>query len=191
MRKMLFFTCIFAGLFVACSNDEVDGNPEEVVNSSDSVSVNSGDVEKLILPIDVTGSPIEDFFNAELRNTAKAFFYDIQGDRPIGENFVCVINSRQEFANVYQGKKELPEVDFGKYTLIIGKEMMPYLGFYIDKKELLAGEDGLKLTIYAKNDNEILPCAFQDLYYWGLYPKQIQNKISVNVMKEYTKRIDR
>lgn len=180
---MLFLTCILTGLFVACSNDEVDGNPEEVTNSSDSVSVNSGEIEKLIQPIDVTGSPIEDFFNVELRNTAMAFFFD--GDRPICDNFVYVVNSRQEFADVYQGKKELPEVDFEKYTLIIGKEMMPCLGFYIAKKELLAREDGLELTIYTKNDNEICALALQNLYYWGLYPKQSQKKISVIAIEEY------
>ena len=183
MRKMLFLTCILAGLFVACSNDEVDGYTEEAANSSDSVSVNPGEVGELIQPINMTGSPIEDFFNSEFTYSAKAFFFN--GDYPICDNFVYVINSRQEFADVYLGKKELPEVDFDKYTLIIGKEMMPYLGFYITKKELLAKEDGLELTICAKNDNEILPCMLQALYYWGLYPKQAQKKISVIAIQEY------
>ena len=187
MRKLFILTCIMTGVFVACSNDEVANNLEEVANGSDSVIVNSGKAGKLILPVDVTGSPIEEFFNAELRNTAKAFFYDTQGDHPKGEDFVSVINSRQEFAAIYQGKKELPEVDFGKYTLIIGKVMMPYLGFYIDKKELLTGEDALKLTIYTKNDNEILACALQHLYYWGLYPKQSQKTVSVNCFMKYPK----
>ena len=100
---------------------------------------------------------------------------------------VYVINSRQELADVYLGEKELPAIDFEKYTLIIGRRIMPCLGFYVAKKELVPGENGLQLTIYARNDCEILSLELQHLYYWGLYPKQSQTTIIVNDVKKYTK----
>ena len=185
MRNMLFLTCILAGLFVACSNDEVDGYPEEAANSSDSVSVNPGEVGELIQPINMTGSPIEDFFNSEFTYSAKAFFFN--GDYPICDNFVYVINSRQEFADVYLGKKELPEVDFDKYTLIIGHQALPGLGFYLTKKELVESTEGLVMNLYTRNDREIIACMLQHLYFWGLYPKLSQKTVSVNCFMKYTR----
>ena len=107
------------------------------------------------------------------------------------ENMVYVINSQQELADIYVGKKKLPEIDFDKYTLIIGQQIMPYRGFYIAKKKLSNGDNGLILNLYAKNDRELLPCASQNLYFWGLYPKLSQKMVSVNVVKRYTNRPDK
>ena len=102
------------------------------------------------------------------------------------ENMVYVINSQQELADIYVGKKKLPEIDFDKYTLIIGQQIMPYCGFYVAKKELLADDSGLILNLYARNDRESLPCASQNLYFWGLYPKLSQKTITVNAFIGYT-----
>ena len=152
------------------------------------------------LPSNWTDEAIEDFFNTELPVTHHSLEYftshsffceDKSGMKSaIKENIVCVINSRQELAEIYLGEKEIPEIDFEKNTLIIGQQIMPSLGFYVAKKELLADDDGLVLTLYAKNDLVNLPLALMNLYYWELYPKLSQKNISVNVIKEYTNRPD-
>ena len=155
-----------------------------------------------ISPVDVNDGPIAAFFKTELPERhsdseyyliTRSFFFDPEtlGGVQIEENIVCVINSRQELAEIYQGEKELPEIDFDKYTLIIGQQIMPYHGFYVAQKDLSAGDNGLVLTLYARNDDELLSCAHQNLYFWGLYPKLSQKMVSVNVVKRYTNRPDK
>lgn len=178
MRKCVFiFSVLIAtACLCACSSDD-DSIPQ----------------------IYLTDGEIVDFFNSELQEmhsddyyrTSKSFFYTIidsvnYDGMAIQKDMVYIINSQQELADIYIGKKKLPEIDFDKYTLIIGQQIMPCRGFYVAKKELLADDSGLILNLYAKNDNEILPCASQNLYFWGLYPKQSQKTITVNAFKEYT-----
>ena len=100
-------------------------------------------------------------------------------------NVVCLINSRQELEAIYSGSRELPEIDFDKYTLIIGQQIMPCLGFYLAKKELQVGDEGLILKLYARNDSEIHAHMLQNLYYWELYPKLVQKVITVEDYKDY------
>ena len=174
MRKVLFLTCILAGMFVSCS---------------------SGD-DNIIQPTNVADGPIAGFFNAELPElnkssdyyrVSKSFFYDPDsyGGTVIEENRACIINSRQELADIYLGDKELPEIDFDKYTLVIGQQIMPVLGFYVVKKELTESGEGLVLKMYARNDGEDLATALQNLYFWELYPKLAQKTISVSVSMYY------
>ena len=182
MRKYVFIfgVLIATACLCACSSDD-DSIPQ----------------------IYLTDGEIVDFFNSELQElhsddyyrTSKSFFYTIidsvnYDGMAIKKDMVYIINSQQELADIYVGKKKLPEIDFEKYTLIIGQQIMPYLGFYVAKKKLSLGDNGLILNLYAKNDRELLPCASQNLYFWGLYPKQSQKTITVNAFKEYTNRPD-
>ena len=191
MKKiMCFISCVFAlSLLYACSSsDEID-------------SVGSGKVTpdshtSIIQPIDVADSPIAEFFKAELpyeTNYSESFFCDFSRvePEPIWEDMVYVINSRQELADIYHGNRDLPEIDYDKYTLIIGQQMMPFLGFYVSKQELEKGSDGVIFNLYARHDSHddsVVSLAVQLLYFWGIYPKQEQKAISVNVIKEFPNR---
>lgn len=172
MKKyvLLIISVIVAATWLcACSSDnDDDDNDFDVFNPN------------AIQPIMKEGAVV-DFFNSEFY---KSFFDDEFRDL---DHHVYVINSRQELADIYFGEKELPAIDFDKYTLIIGQHMMPCLGFYITKKELVPNEDGLQLTIYARNDGEILSLMIQRLFFWGLYPKLSQTTITVKAIKKYTK----
>ena len=171
MKKyVLFISVIVAATWLcACSSDDDDNDFEEINPNA-------------IQPVNLTDGDIVDFFNLDPHRLSIPFFQDGNYD-----NKVYVINSRQELADVYLGEKELPAIDFDKYTLIIGQQKMPCLGFYITKKELVPNEDGLQLTIYARNDGEILSLMIQRLFFWGLYPKLSQTTITVKVFKKYTK----
>ena len=131
MRKyvLIFSVLIATACLCACSSDD-DSIPQ----------------------INLTDGEIFDFFNSELREmhsddnyiASRSFFYEIidpvdHDGMPIMENMVYIINSQQELADIYVGKKKLPEIDFDKYTLIIGQQIMPYRGFYIAKKKLSNG----------------------------------------------------
>jgi hypothetical protein len=177
MKKFVFFFIVLvASTFLgACSSDD------------DSIS------KDVIQPVSLTSGPIVEFFNAELRRSTKSFWYEEYPDRLYGDipNIACVVNSREELADIYLGEKELPDIDFDKYTLIIGQQMMPGFGFYLTKKELTLSNDGLILTLYTRNDNEVIPDALQHLYFWDLYPKLSQTKVSVTAITEYTNFPDR
>ena len=174
-------------MIVGCSSDE-----DEDDNIDDNI----------IMPVNVADGPVAEFFKTELperdsssddyRQT-KSFFFDPEtlGGVGISENFFYVINSRQELANIYLGDKELPEIDFDKYTLIVGQQIMPFLGFYVGKKELVADNDRLVFNLYARhdsNDDSLLSLALQHLYFWAVYPKLSQKTIEVNVIREYPNR---
>ena len=163
-------------------------------------SCRSDDEDNTVPQINKENGTVEDFFNTELpvahdsfeySNSHSFFCEEKSGIKSaIKEDIVCVINSRQELEEIYLGEKEIPEIDFEKNTLIIGQQIMPCHGFYVAKKELLEGDDGLVLTLYAKNDLVNLPQALMNLYYWEFYPKLSQKTISVNVITEYTNRPD-
>ena len=170
---------IVTGLFVACSNDDDGGT--------------------IIKNLGETDDAIAAFFDEELPERhndhepygySTSFFYDYSIDLKIrivcDENVVRLINSNQELADIYQGENELPEIDFDKYTLIIGHQALPGLGFYLTKKELVESTEGLVMNLYTRNDREIIATALQHLYFWGLYPKLSQKTVSVNCFMEYT-----
>ena len=175
-----------AAMIVGCSSD----NDED---------------DNIIMPANVVDESVAEFFQTELpevhsssenysRHTT-SFFYDPEAYNGMGsvilENSFCVINSRQELADIYLGDKELPEIDFDKYTLIVGQQIMPFLGFYVGKKELVVDNDRLVFNLYARNDMNddfLRELALQCLYFWAVYPKLSQKAISINVIREYPNR---
>ena len=68
---------------------------------------------------------VSDFFQDELHGPYwdhygtefKTFFEQGEWD----DESCMMINSRQEFQQAYMGTKELPDIDFGQYTLLIGR----------------------------------------------------------------------
>ena len=162
--------------------------------SSDDDETEAEDVNA-IRPIDVKNTPIAAFFNTELSGVfgySTSFFCEPAEWNdlpvPINKNLVYVINSREELSDIYLGEKELPEIDFDNYTLILGQQIMRCLGFYVAKKELVIEDDGLVLNLHARNDtpkNGLIMPAHQSLTFWDLYPKQTQKKITVKAIEEW------
>ena len=201
MKKFvqIFSVLIVLAHLCACTSDD-EPNPNESIIQPVSVVDEQNPNESIIQPVSVVDEVITTFFNSEIPELhiyenykrSESFFYDpdTYGGKEILKNLVYVINSQQELADVYIGEKALPEIDFDRYTLIIGQEIMPFLGFYVAKKELLANDNGLVLSLCAINEGEILPTAVQHLYFWDLYPKLSQRNISVIVTKDYPNRPD-
>ena len=188
MKKYLLFFNVLIATICFCGCSKIDESNED-------------DSNNVILPINQIDGAIAVFLNAELPERhhsddiyriSKSFFCEDKSGikSAIKENIVCVINSRQELADIYMGEKDLPEIDFDKNTLIIGQQIMPCLGFYVAKKDLLARGDSLILTLYAKNDCNKLAQELQNLYFWEIYPKLLQKTLSVNVIVEYANRPD-
>lgn len=187
MRKIFSFVfcTLLAGLIgtvsVSCSSDNDDatngkGNPDQTEEGAISPVVISAD------------DYISQFFAAELpasdTSNSKSFFLDSKGNAST-ENIVCIINSQNDLKAQYSGNMNLPNIDFAKYTLIIGQQRMGSLGWNVAKQLLLVNGNKATLNLHVTNMNEYQPDMFMSLYYWGLYPKQKDNiLLSVNVVKD-------
>ena len=141
MKKNRFFW-MFAVLMLvvgmsSCSKDDDIGNEDignedignddidnvDIVNND---SVRGGEVyDGWVKPEVDMSDPLAVFFRDELHspywdgqgNEIKTFFEQGEWD----DKSCLMINSRQEFQDAYMGTKELPDVDFSNYTLIIGR----------------------------------------------------------------------
>ena len=94
-----------------------------------------------------------------------------------------VINSTEELKNHYLDNYPFPEIDFDKYTLIVGQKIMPEAYYTVLRQELISFDDELRLNVYVpKLDGAYT--TFQNLFYWGLYPKVKSSNITVKLFKE-------
>ena len=125
---------------------------------------------------------ISGFLNAELpgpqdTRPASSFFDDEFTDK------LYLINSREEFIELYSGKREIPEIDFQNQTLIIGRKMIPTPCWSIKQKEMKEVSEGYVLTLFLENLPEGYGAfgAFTPLYFWEIYPKLSNNNCSINI----------
>ena len=169
MKKYLFIL-LAAIAFVACS-DEEETNIIRPVNA----------------PADVKA-----FFQSEIgkefgeSNTilsdTRIVHSPVGGDvRMPSPDTCCVINSRAELAAIYAGEKQLPDIDFTKYTLVVGKEEMPQSPFILEGMSLTEEENLLVLTLKVKSTENCLMIDYQ-MRYWALYPKLPGKPIMVKVV---------
>jgi hypothetical protein len=173
MRKKLFIILIALGIFSACDNQE-----ELNTRSSDDV-VN-------ITPIEPEEgyAEISAFFDSELPfdTYSKGFF--VGSNEHSGDEVCKIINSKKELEDLYSGDKDIPEIDFQHYSLIIGQRIMPDLGNRCIKQELVYTTiDKISiLNLYVENLYEYKPCMIAPLYFWGLYPKLNLLNIKINII---------
>ena len=129
-----------------------------------------------------TSDPLAVFFRDELHGP----YWDGSGNKYMtffdhgewNDEICLMINSQQEFKTAYMGTKELPDVDFNQYTLIIGKTWGNDSSFELDKTVLW--NLGLTYELETILLHHIDWGAFQaimQIYYWRLYPKLVQKDI--------------
>jgi hypothetical protein len=139
----------------ACSSDEEGGNDNNIIT-----------------PVANMSNEVKNFFDEEVANNA--FILE-------NPNGVVAVNSISELEDIYEGEKPFPDIDFSKYTLIIGEKTMPSGGYYVNRQELNIKLN--TLNVYLKNDLDYRPQVLTHLYFWGLYPKYGKN-ISLNVITD-------
>ena len=94
-----------------------------------------------------------------------------------------VINSHKELSELYSGEKNLPIIDFDKYTLILGKTMES-AGYAIEGHNIEITDNLLIITLTIKQLEGSYTQQFVPCYYWGLYKKLPFKEYSVK--KEYS-----
>ena len=199
MKKALFMMSMLLtlGLFSACSSDgEMD-----VIGGGDFLITDSAQIPDdgvILSPIDafkvgnledaaqLVGGPegymTKDFwfFNKELplEESSESFFVGSDKDE------CYVINSLEELKSIYSGKKEIPYIDFDKYTLVIGQKVMPDFYHPEYKQELEFRNHRCDLNLYVPDYGSGIK-AIQHFYYWAFYPKFYTEGINnVSFIKE-------
>ena len=152
--KTLFYCVLFLGLFASCKeikpNDDAGIFP---VSASEDVEFF---FESYLPPSDYSYS-----------NTSFNF----------GEETECfVINDMDDFKAVAPESVTLPEIDFDKYTLIIGQVVMGNPGYRFVSQSIHT--DTLKV-VYKKLGGAS-PAIMTSFYFWGLYDK-LQNAVNIDV----------
>ncbi len=130
-------------------------------------------------------NPLAAFFNEELHNP----YWDDKGNEhktffekgEYNDEKCLMINSQKEFQNAYMGTKKLPDVDFGKYTLLIGKTWGNDSSYRLDNI-VLTDKDGhyhleAQLLHYVDRAST---AAILKIFYWRLYPKLKSKSIVIS-----------
>jgi len=125
------------------------------------------------------------FFDTEVRhpywdgygNIHRTFFDQTEWN----EQKLLVINSTQELQDAYAGDKQLPDIDFSKYTLLIGKDWASDSSYQLNDIRLY--DDGgcyvLDIDILHDVEGGVLS-VIQSICYWRVYPKLKNKEILLN-----------
>ena len=173
MTLLLIFVAVFVGsTLMSCSSDD-DENGGFIGKYKE---VCGGEVYDDWGPEVDESDPLAAFFRDELHspywdgagNEFKTFF-----EQGSWDNETCLmINSTQEFQAAYMGTKELPEVDFNQYTLVIGRTWSSDGSYVLDKTVLYNRDFTYELEAqFLHYLNCSFVCSIIRFYYWNLYPK--------------------
>lgn len=168
------------GMFCACSKSDETTNVLEEQRSAKSeaelfaISANSVDVN------------VDSFIKEKLFNTYNLNPKDCFS---IEKDMCYRIDSKEEFAAFYTGLDELPEIDFSKYTLLLGAKEYDNPDTDIENYKLVLteSEDGYILRLCCQHIGEGWVHTNEYpwlIYYYGLYPILEDKDIIVNLIYE-------
>ena len=189
MKKLvyLFALCLLTAGLAACSSD-YDDPPEQPGSHQNETPTDSATVDKDTTEIDSTAYTV--ISAVPVSEEVKAFFDEalpFSYDKPayfkpyvdLGDDngvhilsqwvVYSVFNSKEEMQEQYIGDADLPDIDFDKYTLIIGTSHMDKMDFlkavevrsYAEINELTVIID---LQLYGAIE-------FYPFRFWAIFPK--------------------
>ena len=190
MKKLVYILgslFLFSASFTACSSD-YDNPPEQPDSHQDEMPVDSVDItqdEGAAKDYTVISSvPVSDevkaFFDEALpnENRTPAFSFPSGNETEFSE-----INSQEELESRYIGKDILPEIDFAKFTLIIGKAYMLGMTYHVKAIEIHKYEYNQSLCVFTDDPESLFWMAY-NMYFWALFPKIEQEISNINIIPQ-------
>lgn len=191
MRELRRFWRVLPIVVAACMLNACDSSDNHADNYVKPITIGlNGELSlKVRKNIDSeTNQRLSQFFAKELHHpyykdegkVDPGFFGELEWDAQ-----PCyLINSKEEFSAAYKGNEQLPEVDFERYSVLVGRT------YRVDGSESLSDENvylvdendhyRMALSILRNvNPNYFYTCDIGDLYYWDVYPKRESKPISV------------
>ncbi len=136
-------------------------------------------------------SDVAAFFKEHLPSTDRSLLSPVEfsfGDIVDNEGLprlVCLtINDMDEFEAIAPPDVELPDIDFGAYTLIIGQHRMGDPGYILEKQGIDTTSDVMTLNLVYKHLQGGSAQIITTFYYWGLYSKLPQKTINVEIYRQ-------
>ena len=131
-----------------------------------------------IYPEQIQEQEITDFIENALKN---GWFRGLDGLSPF-MNQMILIDSEKILETVYTLNDSLPQIDFNKYMLLVGK-FRDNRSAVLKRQEIIA-EDGLyTLKLYFEDNAQDLSSGFR--HYWALYPKLPSDSLQQQRIKNY------
>ena len=163
-RIKIFISAILlllsAGMFVACSNDDFKDLEVEI---NDDVQV-ANDFLSKTFPNGLSGyQTIE-----ELKNNYKEIGREWNGE--IEDNICFVINSYLGLASLYIGDEKIPDIDFSKISIILGRVWLPGTGYKYDNIKLENSKNETLVTVNFKT-LDLDYCVISSYYFYKIVPK--------------------
>ena len=182
--KTYMVAAVIGACFCACESS--DNHSDYLINSINSIS-SVPDLPMIRTNVDNdTYQRLAAFFQAELhhpyyRDGGEAFpgFF---GELEYDAQPCYLINSMEEFQTAYKGNEQLPEVDFERYSVLVGRtyriDGSESLGIYnlVDEDDHYRMYLGILRNI---NPDYGYTCDIGDLFYWDLYPKRESKPINI------------
>lgn len=160
-------------------------------NDDGASSANSGEIG-MELTSDIKAASMDEsvhsFFQDKIQKAYLDAGYHAKDGFSLKENTCFRIDSKEELKAMYQGTDELPEIDFSKYTLLLGSKV--YCDFDTDveniQQVLTESRNSYNLNListHREGDWGSASITLQILYY-GFYPKLKDKEITVNLIYE-------
>lgn len=180
MMKMKAYMMVAVIGTCLCACESSDNYNDYLINSV-------ADLPKIRSDVDHdTYQRLAAFFQAELhspfyRDGGQAFpgFF---GELEYDAQPCYLINSMEEFQAAYKGNEQLPEVDFERHSVLVGRtyriDGSESLGIYnlVDEGDHYRMHLGILHNI---NPDYYYTCDIGDLFYWELYPKRESKPINI------------
>ena len=193
MKKLVYILSsllLLSAGFTACSC-ESDDPPEQPNSHQNETPVDSTTINNYSSKVDSTGSytvistvevseEVKSFFDEALPNENRTPAFSFSSEN---ETEFFVINSQDELESRYKGEKTLPEIDFAKYTLIIGKAYMLGMTYHVESLEIHKYENNQTLCVFTDNPSGLFWMAY-NMHFWGLFP---HNNMMISNIKVITK----
>lgn len=163
MKKELLFAAMLISItLTSCSNDKSE----------------TQDLDSITEIVEYTADQTtEAFFNTELNfmNGDKHFFGNTH------DNICFMVNSLQELQSLYSGELSIPDIDFDKYTLVIGQQYMSQAPYHVKSVKLQQTKPVQYLLNIEVEKGDWTSQGFYDMGYWKLFSKVKTGPVEVKV----------
>ena len=130
---------------------------------------------------------VTDFFDAHLDEYSIGINFDDMSfnfnyiSDVDGESECFVVNSEEEFRAIVKETVELPDIDFAKYSLIVGQYVFEEPRYSLESQAVETGTDVLTLNLVYRVLDGAAPAAIAPYYFWGIYDKLPEYEVNVNI----------
>ena len=121
---------------------------------------------------------ITDFFEAHLSGYSSDFNFS---HIDCYETECFLINTVDGLREIVPEPIELPDIDFAKYSLIVGQYVFEEPRYSLESQAVETGTDVLTLNMVYRVLDGAAPAVEAPYYFWGLYDKLPEYEVNVNI----------